>query len=1093
MVALIPPLLAAALALAAPERAGAIRPDATTMRLDEIGIYRVGFRLDNGRQTSLPMGWSGHFVEPSGISCTPYGTHDRRQAFLLHCPWRNGTGVAFQEFTFIVPRSSRIRISGLTAMGSDAVGKSDGATFRVAVNGKTVMERHQTGADWMPFETLLQAQPGKTLVVRFETDPGPRRDASFDFSLWADRVISFEGFMPAAASRPSPPALDLRKLVGARAASTVPPNAYGGRNSVTREGDTFRFAYHGRDGSIEYVWDPAVGDIGSFKFTARMAGDRGCTLWPANAAAVSWTGAAHRGATSLSFRGGTARSVRKYRVGSDETTMTTEVSIAGKALIVDVRSDRGAVASVDFGGWGPILRRRQIPMPYYGTIAYAANEGLFLNAYLDWTRSSATSHAGLVAHYGALTDGRRNAVSERAVFAPGWHLAEALPSIPNPASPYRKDVGSRIVLDVWGGRYAAIAEKLELLHSYGIRDCVVLIHDWQRSGYDNALPMHLPAAADKGGDSDMQRLVHTAVKLGHRIALHENYVDYYPNYDHFDESHIALDPSGQNVPAWYNPGTRIQSFAVKPNAILSLAQSQSPEIHSRFGTNACYLDVHSAVPPWFHVDHRATEVGAGAFARVREAHTELFAYERATHQGPVFGEGNAHWYWSGLLDGVEAQFGTGWPANEGMSAPLIPVFNLMKVHPVQINHGQGYYERWWKNIPWGAVPTMEALDQYRMQELVYGHAGFLGASAWDLVPAAWLEHHLMTPVTARHSVSSVAEISYFVSGKWADSTAAARAGDWSRPRIEYANGLTLIANNGTEPWRVHGATLPQFGWLARGAGVTAYTAIRDEVVCDYAETDQSVFANARPARHWSLGGRLRVAPRVSDFRQIGPRQFSATYAWVTRGAVPDDLVAFVHFSEATDREYDEGIRFQQDHALPTKTSEWTPGMTMADGPYEITVPEDVPDGTYTWTIGLFKPGGRRAILEGPTDRSGRTILGVLSISEGGDKIEFTPVSGGGEANGTAAMSRLNEDHRIVTFASVRTDGSVLVRREGSDWVLRTWPREARFTVELNADRFPVPERIRRDDKPGAEVTVIRTGRWWRLELNGSSAYRWRAP
>ncbi len=56
------------------------------------------------------------------------------------------------------------------------------------------------------------------------------------------------------------------------------------------------------------------------------------------------------------------------------------------------------------------------------------------------------------------------------------------------------------MLDIWGGRYADIARNLEVLSSFGINHCVAIIHDRQRSGYENALPTHLPAAADKGGD-----------------------------------------------------------------------------------------------------------------------------------------------------------------------------------------------------------------------------------------------------------------------------------------------------------------------------------------------------------------------------------------------------------------------------------------------------------------------------------------------------------------------------------------------------------------------------------------------------------------
>ena len=72
----------------------------------------------------------------------------------------------------------------------------------------------------------------------------------------------------------------------------------------------------------------------------------------------------------------------------------------------------------------------------------------------------------------------------------------------------------------------------------------------------------------------------------------------------------------------------------------------------------------------------------------------------------------------------------------------------------------GYYERWWGTPTWGARPPMEVLDQYRMQEVIYGHAGFLGGTIWADVPLAWLEHHLLSPVTARYATALAVNIEY---------------------------------------------------------------------------------------------------------------------------------------------------------------------------------------------------------------------------------------------------------------------------------------------------------------------------------------------
>lgn len=106
---------------------------------------------------------------------------------MLHCPWRGGTGVAFQEYRFAVPTGVRkVSLRGATAMRPDALGsgKSDGVTFRVFANGKKRLDEHRADAAWKPFDFDVSPKTGAVLTLRFETDPGPRNDSSFDFSTW---------------------------------------------------------------------------------------------------------------------------------------------------------------------------------------------------------------------------------------------------------------------------------------------------------------------------------------------------------------------------------------------------------------------------------------------------------------------------------------------------------------------------------------------------------------------------------------------------------------------------------------------------------------------------------------------------------------------------------------------------------------------------------------------------------------------------------------------------------------------------------------------------------------------------------------------
>ena len=1078
-------------------------PDAARLNLDELGLYRIGIAYRGQAEREFPHGWQGPFDETTGLACEPQGNQNGRQALLLHCPWRNGTGVAFQEFHILLPRARRILLKGAAALRADAVGKSDGVTFRINAGRDKLLDVHRTEATWREFEFDLTSHAGRALVLRFETDPGPRNDPSFDFGLWGDRTLVLEGFQASVRSQPAPAAVSPGLLVSRAGPGVVPPSAFPCKNRWERQGDEMHLVYEGEDGLLVYRWkrpgatahrDSFMGLVGEIRLAASLKGLNGSEVPLAASSQVVWARPARPVDDRWEETGDAPVLIRTFQVGDQRVTVRIKGRTVGKSLVLDVDADHPLATLLDSGTWGPTVRRKAMPVPYFsGQVDYLPADGLFVSVLYDWTASAATSLDGSRASYVPLTDGRRNLLRERAVFSAAGNLDEVLPNIPNPPSPFLGTLSDRIVLDVWGGRYTDIARNFEILASYGIKRCVALIHDWQRSGYDNALPMHLPAAADKGGDAGMKTLVATGTKLGYLVALHENYVDYYPNYDHFSAADIALDTAGKRQNAWYNPGTTIQSFAVAPGAILRLAATQSEEIHRRYGTNACYLDVHSAVPPWFHVDQRAGEQGAGMLQRVWDVHRQLWDYERKTHQGPVFGEGNNHWYWSGSLDGVEAQFGSGWPGGAGRAAPLLVDFDLLKIHPLQLNHGMGYYERWWRDPQWGSIPPMVVLDQYRMQEIAFGHAGFLGGSTWSTIPLAWLEHHLMTPVMARFARAKPVEISYELDGKWIDATQAARCSDtpdpWQRVRVKYDNGLSITANQKEEPLLVDGHKLGRFGWLASGAGVTAWTAIRDGSVTDYAATANRVFANARPARDWNLSGIKRIHPSVSHFEIARPREIKFTYDWQVNDTLPRDFMCFVHFGKQGAAESE--ILLQQDHALPIPTSRWSPGRTVKDGPHSLTIPASLADGDYAWTIGLYTPLDGRVSLEGLQDGAGRVRLGTLRVKNGA--LSFLPERDRGERYAGLYQEHLNQRGSVINFGSLQTNGSVLIEREGVQWVARTFPRDRAFTVLLSTRRFGRPSQVQCTGGHSRVAVPVTEGSFWRLPLGGAAEYRWEAP
>ncbi len=1078
-----------------------ITPDAPVMNLDEIGVYSVGYAYRLQAEQQFPLGWSGFFDDKTGIACEAYGTQKGRRVFLLHPPWRGGTGITFQQFAFRIPTNATgVSLRGATAIKSDIVTNSDGVTFRVLINGTKVLDTNRTTDVWADFDFNLTAFRGSNVTIRFETDPGPANNASFDYAFWGARDLILSNYTATPVTHPAPPSLDLAKVLSAQTGDVSARSGFAGVNSFALSNGVAHFFYAGPDGTLDFAWirptNANDGLFGTITLKAQMTGDAPVSVPLAGSVALTWTNTATAQTNGWQTTNNGVVLQRTFSIGATTAVVRVHGRISGKSLSFTTTCDQPRVTAFDGGMWGPAVRRQQVTTPFYsGQVFFLPQENLFINAFLDHTASSATSISANKATYSARTDATRVKLSERVIFSVGWHLAEAFPNLTAPPSPWRDFLAGKVILDIWSGSFSNIAQTLTNLAGYGITNCVALIHNWQRSGYDNALPAHVPANASLGGDVGMSNLVSVGSQLGIRVALHENYVDYYPNYDFYNTNDIALSSGGALQNAWFNPGTGIQSFALKPNAILGFAGDQSAQIKARYNTVADYLDVHSAVPPWFHVDMRAVEAGAGMFSRVWDVHRQLWAFERATHGGPVFGEGNNHWYWSGYLDGVEAQFGQGVPVNGGLSAPLNVDFNLLKIHPLQFNHGMGYYERWWPDnfeTNWAGLPPMILLDQYRMQEVVFGHAGFLSSSTWNSVPLAWLEHHLLWPVTSSHGAAAPVSIQYEANGSWIDSTAAVKSETGAtnnRIRIQYNNGLSITANGASNSFQSGSWLLPQFGWIAEGAGFSAGTVLRSNVVVDFCDTADALFVNARPASDWNLSSYRRVKPAVTNFTQLAARQFRVTYQWQVDEALGRNYNNFVHFTTNGGG----SILWQQDHALTPSTVNWLPGQIVSDGPWTITISTNIADGDYDWLIGLFDTAtGSRLKLSGVDDGSSRIRLGVLQVRTNGTAITFTAETKAPGYDPTPWYApHLNTSNLVVNFGDLRTDGSVWVRREGDAWFLKPWPRSRNFTIELNGDRFGFPRAVASVNGTNALVTPsATTSNRWRLPLNGAGEYRW---
>jgi hypothetical protein len=763
-----------------------------------------------------------------------------------------------------------------------------------------------------------------------------------------------------------------------------------------------------------------------------------------------------------------------FAMGQSILHVTVTLAFRGQTLEAAIDADQPQIASVDIGPWSAGLEAQSIAVPYYtGGVWYLPALASFGNAWWDWHTTHATKLNGTQAQYLNRTDGTLSPLHERLSVVLSPDVDRVLPSPGNPPSPYIAQLSGRMVLDIWTADFKQIEQGLIELGSYGITDCAGIIHMWQHAGYDNALPQHYPANDVMGGDAGLSAAVRAGKADGCLIALHENYVDYYPNYPKFDPAAIALTSDGKWMLSWLNHATGIHSYSTKPAWMVRNAATQSPAIHSLYGTTAAYLDVNSSDFPWGHGDEDAHAPGAGMLTAWLAGDTALWSYERQAHQGPVFGEGKNHWYYSGLLDGVEAQFGTGAiQEHTGAAAPLFVDFDLERIHPLEVNHGMGYAERW--VAPGEPISRTVNMDAYRMQEIAFGHAPFLDRQHWNDIAHAFVESNLVTPVSTSYGAAAVSSISYQVGGNWTTPSVAARAAAFSRVQVQYNNGLTVVANASTQPLQWQGLVLPQYGWAAKGQGLLAYTAMCGAIICDLVQTPTSLFANARnPAD--TADTTAFATPSVVDVAQSSNRNIAVTLRWKSDRPMATDYKPFLHFVNKNEQ-----IAFQGNLTFAQETSKWNPGSLVNQGPVMVQIPSSVADGVYSMRIGLFDPRtGARVPLAGVDDGAMRYIVGDLTLTAA-NRVSFEPLKD----------DRVNSARAVLDFGVVRTDGMVSLRVDGGQWVLRPYPRSRNFTVLLERSKFPMPASVHADGGSVAMLSPVADGAYWKLPLSGAKSYSW---
>jgi hypothetical protein len=842
---------------------------------------------------------------------------------------------------------------------------------------------------------------------------------------------------------------------------------------------------------IKYQWQaPALGSlysVGSVTVTDSIDGaspQAEITL-PSR---IDWISPSRK-LQSVSIDPTSARATLTFVSSSGVMHLSVDPVVDGLFAGLHFGADQAAIQDIYLGQLPAAIPNRPISVPYYSqAVNYLSSADLFENSYFDPFASNATTIStinGQEIFYGPNRSGDHNVLNEVWKVAVSKNIVNVLPYPEHPGSPYMGLLAGRMMLDVRGqAQFATIASQLANLGENGIRNCSVIIGTWQTYGYDNALPSQYPANSSLGGDTRMKAIGAAAKAASCLFSLHENYTDYYPDYSSYTPSATMQNLDGTQIVAWVNPLTHIQAYATKPELFINHASTQSPEIHTNYGTNASFIDVNSSATPWWRADRDPSAGGNSAFGTYRDASIALWAYERNVEKGPVFGEGKYHWFWSGLLDGVEAQFGAeSTPITNGPQAPLFVDFDLTRIHPLQINYGMGYYNRW---LPTAAMTTL-SLDAYRMQEVIYGHAPYLADSLWMSAPRALLEQNLVSPTAARYALQTPYNIFYLVDGAWVDTSTAAKAGSFSVARVNYPNGDSIVANSGPSTISWGSVKIPQYGWAATGTKYFAYTALMGGKVVDFSQTPQGIYANARNQGDL-LAENTVATPTVYSFKQTAARTFQIQMSWEVNSAVPDSAYQdFIHFVRNDTPAGSSALSGVVSGGISTPTSSWTVGEKVVDKVLTYWLPSNMDDGTYQVRVGLYK-GSQRALLFGNNDGTQRYTVGTINIANQGKNISFAPVG----INISNPDPRLNSAGSVIDFGPVRTDGMVMLRQitssGGNTLQLSSYPRSRDVVVQFKATSVAAPGSLTCDN--GDVLTPASAQGYWQVNLRGHKYCSW---
>ena len=1015
-----------------------IVPSQGSLSLMSLNSHRVTWQYFDKPLLKMPVGWTGS-DEISGVAFAK-GTFHRgsgKDAISMHPTWRGGSGTVFAEYRIKLPRTDKIQFRFFNAIRDHSAEEppGDGVTFRVYANKEKLFDQHTDSKVWVEGKVDLSRFKGKEILLRLESHPGPKRNTTCDSCYWAQPMII-------AGDQPEPLNNDQRLQLRKRAEKMIASKK---RNSAKdfvfdlADGNTAAIAL-GKDGLIDsaiafgkghesVVFDGINLAIGNRKIGS-LPGDMQITDTVISKDIFSKLTIKHRLTMQDEEFDLTATIYKEdagLRIKFDSPKRITDLSLAPA--------------------------NQKAPRVYYGHGYCIENPKAFRTGFGG--HSLSTSHVGFDFESGiSLLMATDNPPDYLQVtpdlnnYALHTHLNTTLTFVPSTKgafdcavkyhdlydkkpSPGFENKSGRFVFDIWGGRYAQIADTMQKMIDYGLTDSLLTIHVWQRWGYDYRLPDIYPPNPAYGTIDDMKKIGAVCNSAQIPWGLHDNYIDFYPDADNYSYDDICFTKNGDPIKAWINEGRDAQSYRWRPDKFMPFVKRNMKPIKDNLSPNHYFIDVFTSIPCFDYYDKSGN---FHSMLETRKHWGESFRWIQDYLGNAITTSEAGHDQLTGYLDGSDCQHLTisakggrffnrldcqDWERTPWFDAVLHDKFSL---------HGVGYPSRYrLTEFDDHASPLQS--DDYINAEILLGHAMMIDNRGFGrgAVRKYWLAQDFIKSI-ATDTIKTV---------EFADDNI-------HRQIITWNCGAKVYSNRSPNDWRIEGKTLPQYGYLATNGSIESAIEKLDGIIVEQSHTKDQHYFNARG---FDIDNRIKMTPEIDTLEHLNSRQFKMTVNWNVISPSKKDFRVFVHFCPANS-DSDE-ITFQADLGPYPPMSQWKNNIKTG-GERSIYIPEKCKPGEYDIMIGIWDPlTGTRYRLMGKDAGDSRYKLGTLTIEGTGDNDNVTTLKLTKHNPATLPKSRRNTNKTPANFGAAITPGAFRTRIQKDEIIITPLPEIEQFPITIN--------------------------------------------